>query len=91
MPPIRKLLVDELIQLVGGIERRNYRHRCVEAWSMVIPWDGFPLKKLIDLAQPTSEAKFVKFISFLDPANCPAQRTAILLCEQLSNGRGEIL
>ena len=70
----RKLLVDELIQLVGGIERRNYRHRCVEAWSMVIPWDGFPLKKLIDLAQPTSEAKFVKFISFLDPANCPAQR-----------------
>ena len=70
----RKLLLDELVQLVGGIERRNYRHRCVEAWSMVIPWYGFPLKKLIDLAQPTSGAKFVKFISFLDPANCPAQR-----------------
>ena len=70
----RKFQLDELIQLVGGIERRNYRHRCVEAWSMVIPWDGFLLKKLIDLAQPSSTAKFVKFISFFDPANCPAQR-----------------
>jgi sulfoxide reductase catalytic subunit YedY len=70
----RKFSLNELVQLVGRVERRNYRHRCVEAWSMVIPWDGFPLRKLIDLAQSTSEAKFVKFISFLDPANCPAQR-----------------
>src|SRR6516225_1851325 len=71
----RKLDVDELIQLVGPIERRNYRHRCVEAWSMVIPWDGFPLAKLIDLAQPKPEAKFVNFTSFFDPANCPNQRS----------------
>jgi methionine sulfoxide reductase catalytic subunit len=70
----RKIDVDELIQLLGPIERRNYRHRCVEAWSMVIPWDGFPLAKVIDLAQPKPEAKYVKFISFFDPANCRGQR-----------------
>ena len=56
----RKLDVDELIQLLGPIERRNYRHRCVEAWSMVIPWDGFPLAKLVDLAQPKPEAKYIR-------------------------------
>src|SRR5262249_33001322 len=37
--------IDELVKTIGTIERRNYRHRCVEAWSMVIPWDGFPLGK----------------------------------------------
>jgi len=71
----RKIGINELIKLVGGIERRNYRHRCVEAWSMVIPWDGFPLAKLIDLAQPNPEAKYVKFTSFLDPEQCPGQRS----------------
>jgi sulfoxide reductase catalytic subunit YedY len=71
----RKLNVDELIQLLGPIERRNYRHRCVEAWSMVIPWDGFPLAKLIDVAQPKPEARYVKFTSFFDPANCAGQRS----------------
>ena len=71
----RKIGINELIKLVGGIERRNYRHRCVEAWSMVIPWDGFPLAKLIDLVQPKAEAKYVKFISFLDPEQCPGQRS----------------
>ena len=57
----RKLDVDELIQLLGPIEHRNYRHRCVEAWSMVMPWDGFALAKLVELAQPTPDAKYVKF------------------------------
>ena len=71
----RNIDVDELIHLLGPAERRNYRHRCVEAWSMVIPWDGFPLAKLIDLAQPKPEAKYVKFTSFFDPGNCPAQRS----------------
>src|SRR4029453_10786875 len=66
--------VNGLIKTVGGIERRNYRHRCVEAWSMVIPWDGFSLAKLVDLAHPKPEAKYVKFTSFFDPANWPAQR-----------------
>jgi len=70
-----KIGINDLIKLVGGIERRNYRHRCVEAWSMVIPWDGFPLAKFIDLAQPKPEAKYVKFTSFFDPEQCPGQRT----------------
>src|SRR5438309_4719387 len=67
--------IAELIKLVGGIERRNYRHRCVEAWSMVIPWDGFPLAKLVNLAQAKPEAKYVKFTSFFDPEQCPGQRS----------------
>ena len=71
----RKIDVDELIRLLGPVERRNYRHRCVEAWSMIIPWDGFPLAKLAHLAQPKAEAKYVKFTSFFDPDNCPAQRS----------------
>jgi sulfoxide reductase catalytic subunit YedY len=71
----RKFDVNDLIKLIGGIERRNYRHRCVEAWSMVIPWDGFPLAKLIDLSQPDTAAKFVRFTSFLDPQACPGQRS----------------
>ncbi|MGE5208346.1 MAG: protein-methionine-sulfoxide reductase catalytic subunit MsrP, partial [Alphaproteobacteria bacterium] len=71
----RRIDVDQLVQLLGPVEQRNYRHRCVEAWSMVIPWDGFPLAKLVDLAQPKPEAKYVQFISFLDPANCPGQRS----------------
>ena len=71
----RKLDVDELIELVGPIERRNYRHRCVEAWSMVIPWDGFPLTKLVEFAQPKPDAKYVEFTSFFDPTNCPGQRS----------------
>jgi sulfoxide reductase catalytic subunit YedY len=71
----RRIEVDELIQLLGPVERRNYRHRCVEAWSMVIPWDGFPMAKLVDLAKPKPEALYVKFTSFFDPANCPAQRS----------------
>jgi methionine sulfoxide reductase catalytic subunit len=65
--------VNDLIRLVGGIEQRNYRHRCVEAWSMVIPWDGFPLQKLLAFAEPKAEAKFVKFTSFMDPASAPGQ------------------
>lgn len=66
--------IAELVRLVGGIERRNYRHRCVEAWSMVIPWDGFPLSKLVALAKPNAEAKYVKFVSFFDPVHSAAQR-----------------
>jgi sulfoxide reductase catalytic subunit YedY len=67
--------VNDLIKLVGGIEQRNYRHRCVEAWSMVIPWDGFALAKIIALSQPKAEARYLQFTSFYDPAVCPAQRS----------------
>jgi sulfoxide reductase catalytic subunit YedY len=51
--------VNDLIKAVGGIEQRNYRHRCVEAWSMVIPWDGFALAKLVAMAEPKTEAKYL--------------------------------
>ena len=70
-----KYEVNDLIKAVGGIEQRNYRHRCVEAWSMVIPWDGFALAKLVALAEPKAEAKFIQFNSFLDPKQCPGQRS----------------
>ncbi len=58
--------VDELIKLSGGTEERIYRFRCVEAWSTVIPWNGFSLQKLISKLQPNSSAKFVKMQSFSD-------------------------
>ena len=73
-----KLDVNELITKMGGVEQRVYRHRCVEAWSMVIPWDGFPLAKLVMLAQPKAEAKFLKMTTFLDPKSSPGQRAGNL-------------
>ena len=73
-----KLDVNDLIKQAGGIEERVYRHRCVEAWSMVVPWDGFPLAKLVALAAPKSTAKFVKFTSFLDPKSAPGQSSGNL-------------
>lgn len=70
--------VNELIRQLGGIEQRVYRHRCVEAWSMVVPWDGFPLSKLIKLADPTGNAKYLKFHTFYDPGHAVGQRRRIL-------------
>jgi len=70
-----KIDVNDLIKKVGGIEQRVYRFRCVEAWSMVVPWDGFAMSKLVGLASPRSSAKYVKFYSFLDPENAPGQRS----------------
>jgi sulfoxide reductase catalytic subunit YedY len=60
------------------LEERIYRHRCVEAWSMVIPWVGFPLKNLIDKVQPTSKAKFVEFTTLYDPRQMSGQRQPVL-------------
>ncbi len=54
-------------------EERIYRLRCVEAWSLVIPWMGFPLKKLLDAVEPTSQAKFVRFQTLFDPERMPGQ------------------
>jgi len=65
--------VNDLIDRLGGIEQRVYRHRCVEAWSMVIPWDGFPLAKLVQFADPTADAKYVRFETFLDPDQAVGQ------------------
>ena len=59
-------------------ELRIYRHRCVEAWSMVIPWTGFPLHKLLDEVQPTSEATFVKFTAIYDPKYMPLEGSNLL-------------
>jgi sulfoxide reductase catalytic subunit YedY len=55
-------------------EERIYRLRCVEAWSMVIPWMGFPLARLLDEVEPTSEAKYVRFETVLNPDEMPGQQ-----------------
>ena len=60
------------------LEDRIYRHRCVEGWSMIIPWVGFPLANLVKKAQPTSKAKFVEFTTVLDPKQMPGQRDDVL-------------
>lgn len=56
-----------------GYEERVYRFRCVEAWSMTVPWLGVPLAKLVALAKPKSTAKYIAFTSFLDPVQAPNQ------------------
>ena len=66
--------VNDLIKKIGGIEERVYRFRCVEAWSMTVPWAGFPLNKIISLVEPNSDAKFVKFETFYNPDVAPGQK-----------------
>ena len=60
------------------LEERIYRHRCVEAWSMVIPWVGFPLANFIKRCEPTGKAKFVEFTTLADPAQMPGIRQQYL-------------
>lgn len=69
--------VDELIRLFPP-EERVYRMRCVEAWSMVIPWAGFPLAKLLERVEPMGGAGYVAFETLLDPARMPGQRGDVL-------------
>jgi len=69
--------IDELIRLVP-LEERVYALRCVEGWSMVIPWIGFPLASLLKRVEPTGQAKFVEFTTLLDPEQFPGQRKSIL-------------
>ena len=66
--------IDELLAKMP-LEERLYRHRCVEAWSMAVPWSGFPLKALVDFARPLSGAQYVKMYTFLDPEVAPGQKT----------------
>jgi sulfoxide reductase catalytic subunit YedY len=68
--------LDELLKFQQ--EERVYRLRCVEGWSMVIPWVGFPLSKLLERVEPTSQAKFVAFQTLLDPRRMPNQITGVL-------------
>ncbi len=69
--------LDELLKGIA-IEERVYRLRCVEAWSMVIPWVGFPLAELIRRLEPTSRARYVEFTTLHDPRRMPGQRLAVL-------------
>ena len=69
--------LDDLIRPFPAVER-VYRHRCVEGWSMVVPWMGFPLRDLVRRLEPTSKAKFVEFVTLHDPSQMPGQRRSIL-------------
>ena len=69
----QKLAFDDLIRKMP-LEERLYRHRCVEAWSMTVPWTGFPLSALVELAAPQASAKYVRFETFLDPAMASGQK-----------------
>ena len=69
--------VDELLRL-SPLEERVYALRCVEGWSMVIPWIGFSLALLLKRVEPTGQAKFVEFTTLLDPEQFPAQRKGLL-------------
>lgn len=68
--------LDELLKFQQ--EERVYRFRCVEGWSMVIPWTGLPLKSLLDKVEPTSQARYVAFQTLLDPKRMPNQSFGIL-------------
>ena len=65
--------VDKIIQAMP-LEQRVYRLRCVETWSAIIPWSGFPLRELIKLSNPLSTARYVKFKTFIDPNIAPGQK-----------------
>lgn len=65
--------IDDLVKSMP-LEERVYRFRCVEAWSMVVPWVGFPFKALIDAVQPTSQAKYVRMVTFLNKEQAPGQK-----------------
>ncbi|MBI3092265.1 MAG: protein-methionine-sulfoxide reductase catalytic subunit MsrP [Candidatus Tectomicrobia bacterium] len=68
--------LDDLIK-PNALEERIYRLRCVEAWSMVIPWVGFPLKEVVKRFGPTSKAKYIAFETLLDAAQMPGQRPSL--------------
>ncbi len=67
--------IDDLLKKMP-LEERLYRHRCVEAWSMAVPWSGFPLRALVDLAKPLSSAKYLKMVTFQNPEVAGGQRAA---------------
>src|SRR5262249_4237275 len=67
--------IDDLMKQMP-LEERLYRHRCVEAWSMTIPWSGFPLAKLVEFAKPKSSATYLRMETFMDPQMAPEQRKA---------------
>ena len=68
--------IDDLLKF--PLEERVYRLRCVEGWSMVIPWVGFPLNEILKRVEPTGSAKFVEFTTLQDPKRMPGQRSPVL-------------
>jgi methionine sulfoxide reductase catalytic subunit len=77
---VNKPAVYQLEDLIKphALEERIYRLRCVEGWSMVIPWVGFPLGEVIKRFEPTSKANYVEFTTLLDPVQMPGQRRSVL-------------
>jgi methionine sulfoxide reductase catalytic subunit len=73
----QKFDIDTLLKL-APLEDRIYRLRCVEGWSMVIPWVGYPLSMLLNRVEPLSKAKFVEFTTLYAPDQMPGQRTSVL-------------
>jgi len=71
----KTLELDQILKL-APLEERIYRHRCVEAWSIVVPWIGFPLSTLLNQVKPTGKAKYVAFESFYDPEKMLSPRKA---------------
>ena len=65
--------IDDLLKKMA-LEERLYRHRCVEAWSFAVPWTGFPLAALVDMAKPLGSAKYLKMTTFMDPKVAPGQK-----------------
>lgn len=70
----RDIGFEDLIKALP-LEERLYRHRCVEAWSMAVPWTGFPLKALVDFAKPLGSAKYVQLQTFMNPKMAPGQKS----------------
>ena len=71
----RKFSMDEILK-IAPLEERIYRHRCVETWSIVVPWIGFSFSNLINLVEPTPKAKFVAFESYYNPQQMPQAKYA---------------
>jgi len=69
--------LDDIVR-ANRVEDRTYRLRCVEAWSLVVPWNGIPLRALLTRAQPNPAARFVEFTTLLDPEQMPGQRRQVL-------------
>jgi sulfoxide reductase catalytic subunit YedY len=74
----KQVLDVDAIMKMAAPEERIYRHRCVEGWSIVVPWIGFSLSELIKRADPLPKAKFVEFTTLYDPKQMPGQRTRVL-------------
>ncbi len=70
--------VESLLKMHPSLEERIYRMRCVEGWSMVIPWIGIPLASVIRTVEPTSRARYIAFQTLYDPRQMPGQRRAVL-------------